>query len=75
MEAVAQSALAVTRVVIGEAPPELPATVANEVGTETVWLVAKWQSRFWRSINVQACEPREGMLFLSVKLAERFMVV
>jgi len=33
---------------------------ANESATETVWLVAREQSRYWRSVDPKSCEPREG---------------
>jgi histone deacetylase 6 len=48
---------------LGEAPPELPPLVASEVESETVWLVAKEQSKYWKNINIKACEPKEGLLF------------
>jgi histone deacetylase 6 len=47
---------------LGEAPPELPPLVASEVESETVWLVAKEQSKYWKNINPKACEPKEGLL-------------
>jgi histone deacetylase 6 len=47
---------------LGEAPPELPPLVASEVESETVWLVAKEQSKYWKNINTKACEPKEGLL-------------
>ena len=46
---------------MGEAPPELPPLVASEVESETVWLVAKEQSKYWKSINIKSCEPKEGL--------------
>jgi histone deacetylase 6 len=46
---------------LGEAPPELPPLVASEVESETVWLVAKEQSKYWKSINIKSCEPKEGL--------------
>jgi histone deacetylase 6 len=49
---------------LGEAPPELPPLVASEVESETVWLVAKEQSKYWKNINIKACEPKEGLFFL-----------
>ncbi|KAF8590865.1 histone deacetylase complex protein [Ramaria rubella] len=55
----ASSALAVARVLLGEAPPELPPMVASEEATETVWQVAMQQSKFWKSIHPKALEPRE----------------
>jgi hypothetical protein len=45
---------------LGEAPPELPPLVTSEVEAETVWLVAKEQSKYWKNINTKACEPKEG---------------
>lgn len=54
------SALAVTKVLLGEAPDQLPPLVASDEGTETVWLVAKEQSKYWKSVDPRACEPREG---------------
>jgi histone deacetylase 6 len=52
--------LAVTKVILGEAPPELPPMVAGETATETVWQVAMEQSKYWKNIDPKACEPREG---------------
>jgi histone deacetylase 6 len=34
--------------------------IASETGTETVWQVAMEQSKYWKSVNPKACEPREG---------------
>ena len=45
---------------LGEAPPELPPLVSSEVEAETIWLVAKEQSKYWKNINTKACEPKEG---------------
>ncbi|KIY71127.1 histone deacetylase clr3 [Cylindrobasidium torrendii FP15055 ss-10] len=59
VDSIAKSMVAVTRVVLGEAPPELEPMVANEEATETVWLVAKWQSKFWKSVKPQEVIPRE----------------
>lgn len=50
-----------TKVLLGEAPDQLPPLVASEEGTETVWLVAKEQSKYWKSVDPRACEPREGI--------------
>lgn len=35
--------------------------MASEAGTETVWQVALEQSKYWKSVNPKACEPREGV--------------
>jgi histone deacetylase 6 len=61
LESLSNCALAVGRMLLGEAPPELPSLVASEVEAETVWLVSKEQSKYWKSINVKACEPNEGL--------------
>ncbi len=45
---------------LGEAPTELPPLVASEVESETIWLVAKEQSKYWKNINTKACEPKDG---------------
>ncbi|KDQ21359.1 hypothetical protein BOTBODRAFT_25795 [Botryobasidium botryosum FD-172 SS1] len=59
LDSISSSALAVTRVLLGESPPELPPQEASEVATETVWQVAMVQSRYWKSISPKACEPQE----------------
>jgi histone deacetylase 6 len=58
--------LAVTKVILGEAPPELPPMVAGETATETVWQVAMEQSKYWKNIDPKACEPREGKSYSSI---------
>ena len=63
LESISNCALAVGRMLLGEAPPELPPLVASEVEAETVWLVAKEQSKYWKSINIKGCEPSEGLNF------------
>jgi Histone deacetylase domain len=61
LESLSNCALAVGRMLLGEAPPELPPLVASEVEAETVWLVAKEQSKYWKNINTKACQPKEGL--------------
>ncbi len=61
LDSISNSALAVTKVLLGEAPDELPPLKANEAATETVWLVAREQSKYWKSVDPKACEPREGL--------------
>jgi histone deacetylase 6 len=61
LESLSSCALAVGRMLLGEAPPEQPPLVASEVESETVWLVAKEQSKYWKNINAKACEPKEGL--------------
>jgi len=62
LDSISNSALAVTRVLLGQAPDELPPMVASEEATEAVWLVAREHSKYWKTIDVKACEPREGQL-------------
>ena len=68
LDASAASAVAVTRVLLGEPPDELPPMVASEVGTETVWLVCKEQRKYWKNVDPKSCEPRDGVYcrFLAV---------
>jgi histone deacetylase 6 len=47
-------------VLLGEPPEELPPLIAGEVGCETVWLVAKEQSKYWKNVDPKACEPQDG---------------
>lgn len=48
------------QVLLGEPPDEVPPMVAGEAATETVWLVAREQSKYWKSVDPKACEPRDG---------------
>jgi histone deacetylase 6 len=34
--------------------------VASEAAAETVWLVAREQSKYWKGVSPKACEPQEG---------------
>ncbi|KAJ3856228.1 histone deacetylase complex protein [Lentinula lateritia] len=63
LNATMKSALAVTKVILGEAPDPLPPMHASETATETVYLVAKEQSKYWKNIDANSCEPREGNYF------------
>jgi len=60
IEATAQSSLAVTKILLGEPPEELPPLVATDAGSEVVWLVAREQSKYWKSLDPKALEPRAG---------------
>ncbi|EGO01316.1 hypothetical protein SERLA73DRAFT_72261 [Serpula lacrymans var. lacrymans S7.3] len=70
VDATANSALAVTRVMLGEPPEELPPMTATEAATETVWQVALEQSKYWKSVKPKACEPREELEPLSFSIPE-----
>ncbi|PFH51540.1 hypothetical protein AMATHDRAFT_142294 [Amanita thiersii Skay4041] len=61
LKSISHSARAVVQVLLGEPPDELPPMVASEAGTETVWLVAREQSKYWKNVDPKACEPREGL--------------
>lgn len=64
LDSISKSALAVTRVLLGQAPDELPSLKANELATETVWLVSREQSKYWKSVDPKACDPQEGRPYL-----------
>ncbi|KAF9070565.1 histone deacetylase complex protein [Rhodocollybia butyracea] len=70
LDATMHSALAVTKVILGEAPEQLPPMHASEVATETVYLVAKEQSKYWKSIDTKSCEPREDVEPLTFSIPE-----
>ena len=60
IESISNSALAVVKVLLGEAPDELPPLIASEAGTETVYFTALEQSKYWKSVDPKTCEPRNG---------------
>ncbi|KAI0040244.1 histone deacetylase complex protein [Auriscalpium vulgare] len=70
LDALSSSALSVGRTLLGEAPPEMSNLVASEIAAETVYLVAKEQSRYWKSINVKACEPRDEIESITFTIPE-----
>ncbi|CAL1706955.1 unnamed protein product [Somion occarium] len=57
LEAISNSALAVTQTILGEAPQQLDPMVVSEVAAETIWQVALEQSKHWKNINPKACDP------------------
>ena len=61
LDSISKSALAVTKVLLGHAPDELPPMIASDTATETVWQTAIEQSKYWKNIDPKACEPREGV--------------
>ncbi|KAG5639404.1 hypothetical protein H0H81_002936 [Sphagnurus paluster] len=70
LDSISNSALAVAGVLLGEAPAQLPPMVAGEAATETVFLVAREQSKYWKSVDPKACEPREGLEEISFSIPE-----
>jgi histone deacetylase 6 len=57
LTAISNSAEAVARILLGESVPELPPLQASDIATEVMYQVAKIQSKYWKSIDVQACLP------------------
>ncbi|KXN85388.1 Histone deacetylase clr3 [Leucoagaricus sp. SymC.cos] len=70
LNSISISALAVTKVLLGEAPDQLGPLEASVEATETVWLVAKEQSKYWKSVDPRACEPREEYEDIAVSIPE-----
>ncbi|KAF7296147.1 Histone deacetylase clr3 [Mycena kentingensis (nom. inval.)] len=70
LKSISDSAVAVTRVLLGEAPPALPSLVASDVGAETVWLAAREQSKYWSRVDPKGCEPREDAQSLALSIPE-----
>ncbi|KAF8345892.1 histone deacetylase complex protein [Amanita rubescens] len=70
LESISNSALAVVKVLLGEAPDELPPLIASEAGTETVYFTAREQSRYWKGVDPKTCEPREGLEDVSFSIPE-----
>ncbi|KAJ9125473.1 hypothetical protein QFC22_000434 [Naganishia vaughanmartiniae] len=62
LNAISNSAEAVARVLLGEPVPPLPPLQASDIATEVMYQVAKIQSRYWTSIDVQACMPIDDMI-------------
>ncbi|TFK44766.1 histone deacetylase complex protein [Crucibulum laeve] len=70
LESISNSAVAVTGILLGEAPEELPAMTATEAATETVWQVAREQSKYWKSIDPKTCEPQSEFEDISFSIPE-----
>ncbi|KAI0674933.1 histone deacetylase complex protein [Trametes maxima] len=70
LDAISTSALAVAKVILGEAPPQIPSLVASEAATETIWQVAVEQSKYWKNLDPKACEPIEEIEQLAFTLPE-----
>nr|VWO99336.1 Transcriptional repressor TUP1 [Ganoderma boninense] len=70
LDAIANSALAVTQIILGGMPPQLPPMTATEAATETIYQVAMEQSKFWKNVDPKACEPIEEMEPVAIALPE-----
>lgn len=57
LASIRDSAVAVMRVLLGEAPPSCPPMTANTEGTETVFQAARVQTKYWKSIKAPPFEP------------------
>ena len=58
--ATANSALAVAKVLLGDEVPDLPPMEASDIAVEVVYQLAKIHSKYWKNIDVRACEPLLG---------------
>lgn len=70
LDAIASSATAVARILVGEAPPELPPMAASDIATETIYQVALEQSKYWKCMEPKAVEPREEVQDITVSIPE-----
>ncbi|KAJ7783256.1 histone deacetylase complex protein [Mycena metata] len=70
LNSITLSALAVTEIILGGAPGEMQSMVASEAAAETVWLVAREQSKYWKSVSPKACEPQEEAAALTFSVPE-----
>ncbi|TBU50538.1 histone deacetylase complex protein [Dichomitus squalens] len=70
LDAIANSALAVTQVILGGMPPQLEPMIASEAATETIYQVAMEQSKYWKNLDPKACEPIEELEPIAISLPE-----
>ncbi|EIN11329.1 histone deacetylase clr3 [Punctularia strigosozonata HHB-11173 SS5] len=70
LQSIANSSLAVAKVILGEAPPQIAPMVASELGTETVWQVARQQSKWWKNVDPKACEPKSEVGDIAYSIPE-----
>jgi hypothetical protein len=49
--------------------------VASEAAAETIWLVAKEQSKYWKNVDPKACEAHEGMSICNLPLPSQVLRV
>jgi len=68
------SAIAVMRVLLGEAPPPLPPMTANKDATETVYQAARVQSKYWKNIKAPPFEPEIGNVVQSTEIGTSLML-
>ena len=68
LDAIANSALAVAQVILGEVPPMMEPMTASEAATETIYAVAMEQSKYWKNLDPKKCEPMEGVSWSTLSL-------
>lgn len=62
LESISNSALAVTKVLLGDPLPPLPPLSPSEAALKTVWEVGMVQSQHWRCMGPRMPVPRKGRL-------------
>lgn len=60
LESISNSALAVTKVLLGDPLPPLPPLSPSEAALETVWEVGMAQSPYWECMAPRVPAPRKG---------------
>jgi histone deacetylase 6 len=50
----------VAKVLLGDEVPDLPPMEASDIAVEVVYQLAKIHSKYWKNIDVRACEPLLG---------------
>lgn len=58
LDSIRNSAVAVMRVLMGEAPPYLLPMVASKAATETVYQTARVHARYWNNLNAPPLDAR-----------------
>ena len=51
LDSISSSALAVTKTLMGEAPPKIPETAATVKAVQTVQMVVQYQSKYWKCLH------------------------
>lgn len=74
LDSIASSSVAVVETLLGRPPPPINSLSVSEYGTETVYLVAREQSGFWKSIDVDSCGPNPGPRTQPPSLEEQLKV-
>jgi len=80
LAAIANSALAVTRVLMGEPPDRLEETRPTNAGLQTVQMVAMYQSRYWRCLEPKDLTKGEThpvmlLLYMMLKRWQKSLIV